>query len=117
MPLAVRLWGRLTGKGPEFGKGSYTLRFGMIFNIIGLLYLSFACITFNFPSTHPITSSNMNYTCAAVSLSALIALVTWLTTGRKHYTGPQTGKVLGAIAPLARKNDGSVDQIVAAQHK
>ena len=91
LPLAVRLWGRLTGKGPEFIEGSYKLRFGLILNVIGILYLAFACITFNFPSVHPITASNMNYTCAAVAVSVLIAAVTWFTTGKKRFSGPQAG--------------------------
>lgn len=91
MPLVVRLWGRWTGNGPEFIEGSYTLKFGLWLNIIGLLYLAFACITFNFPSVHPITASNMNYTCAAVGVSVLIAAVTWFTTGSKGFSGPQAG--------------------------
>jgi choline transport protein len=91
MPLAVRLWGRWTGKGPVFDEGSYNLKFGLGLNIIGLLYLAFACITFNFPSVHPITASNMNYTCAAVAVSVLIATVTWFTTGSKGFSGPQAG--------------------------
>lgn len=91
MPLAVRLWGRWTGKGPEFVEGSYKLKFGQGLNLIGLLYLAFACITFNFPSVHPITASNMNYTCAAVGGSVLIATVTWFTTGSKGFSGPQAG--------------------------
>ncbi len=94
MPLAVRLWGRWSGKGPEFMKGSYYLRAGTFLNIVGLLYLAFACITFNFPSSYPITASNMNYTCAAVGVSVLIATVTWFTTGRKGFTGPQAGGML-----------------------
>ena len=36
----------------------------------------------------------MNYTCAAVGVSVLIATVTWFTTGRKNFTGPQTGAIL-----------------------
>ncbi len=108
MPLAVRLWGRWTGRGPEFTKGSYHLRFGMHLNIIGLLYLAFACITFNLPSVHPVTPSNMNYTCAAVGASVAIALVTWFTTGRKSFSGPDAAHmfhngVLTALEPTSTK--------------
>lgn len=92
MPLAVRLWGRWTGKGPEFTKGSYTLsRTGVYLNIIGLLYLAFACITFNFPSSYPINGTNMNYTCAAVGGIIIIAATTWFAKGRTAFTGPQIG--------------------------
>lgn len=92
LPIIVRLWCRWTGKGPEFIKGSYTLTHtGWFLNIVGLLYLIFACITFNFPSVTPVTSANMNYTCAAVGASVMIAAVNWFTTGRKVYTGPLVG--------------------------
>ncbi len=93
MPLFVRIWGRLRGR--QEIDSAYSLgRFGMLFNVVGILYLAFACITFNFPSVYPVNSSNMNYTCAAVAVSVLIALVTWFTTGRKQFTGPQTGAIL-----------------------
>lgn len=39
----------------------------------------------------------MNYTSAAVGVSALIAIVTWLTTGRKNFTGPQRGGILAGM--------------------
>jgi amino acid transporter len=40
MPLAVRIWGRWSGKGTEFIEGPYNLKFGVWLNIIGLLYLA-----------------------------------------------------------------------------
>ena len=93
MPLFVRIWGRLRGR--QEIDSAYSLgKFGMLFNVVGILYLAFACITFNFPSVYPVNSSNMNYTCAAVAVSVLIAVVTWFTTGRKQFTGPQTGAIL-----------------------
>ena len=114
MPLAVRLWGRWTGKGPEFVKGSYHLKFGMYLNIIGLLYLAFACITFNFPSVHPINASNMNYTSAAVGACALIAALTWFLGGNKKFSGPQAGTFYhGGILTVAPTDsvDGSVQAV------
>lgn len=33
----------------------------------------------------------MNYTSAAIGVIGLISVVTWLTTGRKNFTGPQIG--------------------------
>jgi hypothetical protein len=109
MPLAVRLWGRWSGKGPEFIEGSYNLKFGVWLNILGLLYLAFACITFNFPSTYPISASNMNYTCAAVGVSVLIAAVTWFTTGSKQFSGPQAGGMLQGGVLHAHHFSESVD--------
>lgn len=109
MPLAVRLWGRWTGKGPEFIEGSYNLKFGVWVNILGLLYLAFATITFNFPSVYPVNASNMNYTSAAVGVSVLIATVTWFTTGSKQFSGPQAGSMLQGDAIHAHHISQSVD--------
>ena len=95
MPLFVRIWGRLRGEEID---SAYSLgRVGMLFNIVGILYLLFAIITFNFPSVYPVSADNMNYTSAAVGVSVLIAALTWFTTGRKHYTGPQKGGILRAM--------------------
>ena len=65
---------------------------------MGLVFLLFASITFNFPTTHPITQHSMNYTSAAIGVIGLISTVTWFTTGRKHFTGP------GAVSFLEGQN-------------
>jgi len=57
-------------------------------NFTGLLYLLFACITFNFPSVYPVTRENMNYTSAAVGVIMFIAAVTWFTAARKIHSEP-----------------------------
>lgn len=111
MPLAVRIWGRWTGKGPEFVAGSYKLKFGFVLNVIGLLYLAFACITFNFPSVHPVNASNMNYTCAAVGASALIAGVTWFTTGKKGFSGPEVGSTFQEVIHAQHAPSSANDSI------
>jgi choline transport protein len=89
----MRVWGRLHGR--QDIDSAYSLgKFGMLFNLVGILYLLFACITFNFPSTYPVNSQNMNYTCAAIGFCVAVAIVTWITTGRKQFTGPQVGAIL-----------------------
>lgn len=96
MPLFVRIWGRLQGR--QDIDSAYSLgRWGMLFNIVGSLYLAFCIIVFNFPSVNPVNSSTMNYTSAAVGVSALIAIITWLTTGSKNFTGPQRGGILDGM--------------------
>jgi hypothetical protein len=98
MPLLVRIWGRLEGR--DTIDSTYSLgRFGMLFNIVGISYLTFAAIVFNFPSVSPVNGSNMNYTSAAVGVCGLIAAVTWMTTGRTHFTGPRRGGILEGRQP------------------
>lgn len=43
----------------------------------------------------------MNYTSAAVGVVMVIALITWITTGRKHYSGPETGVVVEGVEGVA----------------
>ncbi|KAF2716291.1 GABA permease [Polychaeton citri CBS 116435] len=93
MPLLARLLSSFTGTHTDI-QGLYNLgKFSVPLNVIGLLYLVFLSITFNFPTTYPVTSENMNYTCAAIGIIMLIAAVTWVTTGRKQFRGPEAGDV------------------------
>ena len=36
----------------------------------------------------PVTHENMNYTSAALGVIGVVSLLTWITTGRKRFTGP-----------------------------
>ena len=68
----------------------------MWLNVIGLLFLVFTSITFNFPTLNPVDEEDVNYTSAAIGLIGLISIisiVTWFTTGRKSFRGPQIGNV------------------------
>ncbi|KAJ5731918.1 hypothetical protein N7493_003399 [Penicillium malachiteum] len=88
--LLSRLLGYLFSHHTSTFTGPYALpvSVSIVFNTIGLVFLSFASITFNFPSEAPITSSSMNYTCAAIGLVILLSFVTWFTSARHHFTGP-----------------------------
>lgn len=91
MPLLVRVLARFTGHAKEL-PGPYTLgKWGIWANLIGLSFLTFAAITFNFPSVAPVNSENMNYCSAAIGIIGLVSLLTWVFDGRKNFTGPQTG--------------------------
>ncbi|MCJ1476614.1 hypothetical protein MMC13_005281 [Lambiella insularis] len=91
MPLLVRILARLSGHAKVLS-GPYTLgRYGIVLNIIGFVFLLFASITFNFPTLNPVDQNNMNYTSAAIGVIGLISAATWITTGRKRFTGPDTG--------------------------
>lgn len=94
MPLGVRILSRLSGKKSKLD-GPYSLgRYGLPLNIIGFLFLVFASVVFNFPTISPVDSENMNYTSAAIGVIMLIAAVTWMTTGRKSFTGPEAGVLI-----------------------
>ncbi|KAG0153922.1 hypothetical protein PDIDSM_1301 [Penicillium digitatum] len=87
------LFARLLGyffysQGSFDGPHSLPLPLSLCFSAIGLLFLLFASVTFNFPSDAPVTSESMNYTSAAIGLLTLLSLVTWFTTATKRFVGP-----------------------------
>ena len=90
MPLLVRLISYFSGTHRQLS-GPWAMRpaVSLTLNAIGLTYLLFACITFNFPSVYPVNSENMNYTSAAVGVIMLIAALTWFTTAKKQFSGPE----------------------------
>ncbi|KAF7189472.1 Choline transport protein [Pseudocercospora fuligena] len=99
MPLMARLASLILPSSRAQAKkiegGLYSLgAFSVPLNIIGLVFLLFTTITFNFPSVYPVTSENMNYTSAAVGIIMAVALLTWVTTGQKQFTGPEPNEVL-----------------------
>jgi choline transport protein len=57
----------------------------------------------------------MNYTSAAVGVIMLLSLVTWITTGRKHFSGPEGGRVIEAVVehPAAAAESGSDEKVQA----
>ena len=115
MPLLARILAVMTGKARVL-TGPYSLgKYGVYMNVIGLVFLVFTSVTFNFPTISPVDSENMNYTSAAIGIIALISLVTWVTTGRKNFTGPQVeegrvvelrGESLGEVRKTSEDEDG-----------
>ena len=92
MPLLARIISYFTDSARTSLPGPYNLgRYGIWMNALGLLFLVFTSITFNFPTLSPVDSGDMNYTSAAIGVIGLVSLVTWITTGRKAFTGPQIG--------------------------
>ncbi|KAH7348665.1 amino acid transporter-like protein [Rhexocercosporidium sp. MPI-PUGE-AT-0058] len=90
MPLLVRLISHFNGTHRQLtGPWAMSPAVSLTLNAIGLTYLLFACITFNFPSVYPVTSENMNYTSAAVGVIMFIATLTWFTTAKKQFSGPE----------------------------
>ncbi|KAJ5440010.1 uncharacterized protein N7458_011008 [Penicillium daleae] len=99
MALFSRLIGYFSGHVTKLeGPYSFSTPVSIGLNFVGLIFLLFASITFNFPSTYPVNEESMNYTSAAVGVIGLISIVTWFTTGRKNFTGP------GAVSFLKGQN-------------
>lgn len=89
MALFSRLVGYFSGHVTKLeGPYAFSTPVSIGMNIFGLTFLLFASITFNFPSAAPVDHQSMNYTSAAIGVIAVISLITWITTGRKNFTGP-----------------------------
>ena len=94
MPLIARILSRLADQHTRL-EGLYSLgRYSLPLNITGFLFLAFACISFNFPALKPVNRETMNYTCAAIGAVMFVSLVTWLTTGKAQFAGPQAGRLI-----------------------
>ncbi|EPQ62579.1 Bgt-4679 [Blumeria graminis f. sp. tritici] len=90
MPLLVRILAFFQGTHRKFtGPWAMKPSVSLAVNIVGLTYLLFACISFNFPSRYPVSVSNMNYVPAAIGVILFIALMNWQITGKKQFTGPR----------------------------
>ena len=112
MPLLARILAYFYGN-VKVLSGPYALgKHGIYLHIVGLIFLLFTCITFNFPTLYPVDQYNMNYTSAAIGVIGLISIVTWFTTGKKNFTGPQTGIVNVGLPPSVQHTTGTAGDIV-----
>lgn len=110
MALISRLAGYFSGHVTKLdGPYSLSVPVSIAINIIGLIFLLFASITFNFPSTYPVTHDSMNYTSAAIGVVALVSIVTWITTGRKQFSGP------AAVSFLSEEGTEKVARVADAK--
>lgn len=105
MPLLARLIARIYSHKQNLSGPYHLGRYGLWLNLIGFLFLVYNCITFNFPTLFPVDSENMNYTSAAVGVIMVVSLVFWITTGRKHFSGPEGGRVMEAMVEHPRRTD------------
>ncbi|KAM4065974.1 amino acid permease [Hirsutella rhossiliensis] len=62
---------------------------GWTVNLVGILWTILTTVLFVFPPKVPVTASNMNYCIVAFGIILLIAVLTWILDGRKHYKGPK----------------------------
>ena len=78
-----------TPGGVQLGEWNFG-RWGLFINWFAMLYTLWMMIFLPFPSTLPVTATNMNY-CGLVFVAAVIcACVLWLAGGNKHWRGPNT---------------------------
>ncbi|KAM0786528.1 hypothetical protein ACM66B_001985 [Microbotryomycetes sp. NB124-2] len=101
IPVALLLIrGRQALRPESFPDPTFTLgRFGPVINLVALAFTSLTTILFLFPPEYPTTASSMNYTVVVLGIIVIVAAVTWIVDGRKHFIGPRD---LGGLLELAR---------------
>lgn len=61
--------------------------FGLLANIVTLIWTLFTLIMYSFPYAQPVTAGNMNYVSAVYAVVAFIVTVDWFTRARKSFRG------------------------------
>ena len=62
-------------------------RLGLPVNVFALVYTAWATVWLAFPSTLPVTGSNMNYAAPIFGATTLFAVVHWFVKGRNNWEG------------------------------
>ncbi|KAH8090415.1 amino acid/polyamine transporter I [Filobasidium floriforme] len=84
-------------------------RFGYAINILTICWVSFSIVLFCMPTAIPVTPSSMNYASVVFAGFTLIALLWYVFSARKHYTGPAISSVKtkdGVIQVTEQYNSG-----------
>ncbi|PWN27925.1 amino acid transporter [Jaminaea rosea] len=63
-------------------------KFGYPIGAWAVFFALFTDVFFLFPPERPVTGTNMNYTVVAVAVVLILAALSWIFHGRKHYRGP-----------------------------
>lgn len=76
-------------RGQQIAYGTFKLgRYGIIINLVALVYLFYVIIWIPFPPLLPVTASNMNYAGPLVGVVIIAALLDWMISGHKRFNIP-----------------------------
>ena len=95
----------------QFVEGPFTLgRFRKPMNILAIGWVLFISVVLFFPTTKPVTATNMNYAIVVAGFVGLFSLGWWWAGARKKYIGPRTQDIMELLRDEAseRSSDGSV---------
>ena len=97
LPIVLMVKRRLRNDEPCFGP--YTLgRYGLLVNVIAILWGTFAVIFELFPTEMPVTAANMNYASVVFGSAVIFSLATWFLYGGKTFKGPVNELDEGSVA-------------------
>lgn len=97
LPIIVMIRRRL-GK-DQLTFGPFKLgRYGLVINVIGLLWGIFVVVFGTFPTEMPVNAANMNYASLVLGSALIFSFVTWFLYGRKTFQGPINELNEGSVA-------------------
>lgn len=87
IPISLHLLRRMNGD--NLRPGPWTMgRFGIIANVISLVFLTIAVFFSFWPPAIPVTSISMNWSCVMFGGVVIIGLAWYLLYGKRNYHGP-----------------------------
>ncbi|KAL4780904.1 amino acid transporter [Aspergillus varians] len=82
--LISLLRGRKLVKNSTYSLG----KLGYPVNIISVCWICFALVLFCMPVSVPVEPTNMNYASVVIAAFAIVSVVWYMISGRKHFSGP-----------------------------
>jgi choline transport protein len=90
--IGCMLHARLANEGVRYG-GWRLGRWGVAINIFALVYTAYIMVFLPFPSTLPVTGTNMNYALPIFAIALFAALGLWVFWGKKNWKGLEAGVI------------------------
>lgn len=82
----------------QFIEGPFTLgRLSKPMSILAISWVSFISVVLFFPTTKPVTATNMNYAIVVAGFVGLFSIGWWWAGARKKYTGPRTQDIIQLV--------------------
>lgn len=83
----------------QFIEGPFTLgRLSKPMNVLAISWVLFISVVLFFPTTRPVTATNMNYAVVVAGFVGLFSLSWWWAGARRKYTGPRTQDIMDLVS-------------------
>ncbi|KAK3208012.1 hypothetical protein GRF29_96g1110378 [Pseudopithomyces chartarum] len=82
----------------QFHPGPFTMgRWSKPVNAIAVTWVCFISVILFFPTTRPVTATNMNYAICVAAFIGFFSMIWWYAGARKRYTGPRTTDLIDEL--------------------
>ena len=86
LPIGIMILRRLSKNKLQLGPFNLG-RFGLLINILGILWGIFTVVFVVFPTEIPVTADNMNYSSLVFGAGVIFSIATWFIYGKSRYHG------------------------------